>query len=602
MPATPLSITDLTLRDAHQSLFATRMLTADMLPVAGKLDAVGFWSLETWGGATFDTCIRFLNEDPWDRLRRLRAALPRTPMQMLLRGQNLLGYRHYADDVVEAFVDLAARNGVQVFRVFDALNDTRNLATALRAVKRSGKHAQAAISFAVTPVHTVARYVDLAGRLAAMGADSLCIKDMAGLLKPYGARELTRAIKKAVDLPLQIHSHATTGMSVATLVEAVGAGADGIDTTISSMAMGTSHSPTETMAEIFRGTEHDTGLDLALLTEIAAYFRDVRRKYRAFESAFVGADARILVSQIPGGMLSNLESQLREQGAGDSMDKVMEEIAVVQKDFGYPPLETPTSQIVGTQGVMNVLFGRYERLTQESCNLLVGLYGETPAEPNADLVRKALRELKMERSVDTRPADAIPPEMDKLRTELQSKLGASAVDPADVLTYAMFPQVALAFFKTRPQGPVELPPPDKPAAGPSPQPAPGAALRHEVTVDGASYEVASVVGADGAVTVEIEGQTYRVRIGAKRADAGAPAPAPTAPQGSGAVVRAPMPGTIVRLLKSDGDTVARNEPVLVLEALKMQMEIRCTEAGRVRYLVQSGDSVRAQAALAEVTP
>jgi oxaloacetate decarboxylase alpha subunit len=516
---------------------------------------------------------------------------------MLLRGQNLLGYRHYADDVVEAFVEHAARSGVDVFRVFDALNDPRNLATAMRAVKKSGKHAQATISYAVTPVHTVDAYVDLARHMAEVGADSICIKDMAGLLKPYEAEALTRAIKAKVGLPLQIHSHATTGMSVAALVKAAEAGADGLDTTISSMSMGTSHSPTETIVEIFRGTAHDTGLDLPALLRVAAYFRDVRRKYKTYESAFLGADTRILASQVPGGMMSNLESQLKEQGAGDRMDAVLEEIAVVQKDFGYPPLVTPTSQIVGTQAVLNVLFGRYKQLSTESRNLLTGLYGATPAPANAALVKQALAESKMTKAVVGRPADSIPAEMAKLEKELADKLGGTTPSRDDVLTYAMFPQVALAFFKTRSQGPAKVTAMEerKPqAAGPA-MPATG---RFTVTVDGQNYGVSSAM-ADGKLTVTVDGQAFAVSVSDAAAAPAAKAPQPT---GDAATIAAPMPGTIVKLTRTDGDAVAANDTILILEALKMQMEIRSTIAGKVWYSVRPGDTVRAKDSLAQVMP
>jgi oxaloacetate decarboxylase (Na+ extruding) subunit alpha len=602
-----LRITDLTLRDAHQSLFATRMLTDDMLPIAGKLNSAGFWSLETWGGATFDTCIRFLNEDPWERLTALHRAMPDTRQQMLLRGQNLLGYRHYADDVIEAFVEEAALSGVEVFRVFDALNDPRNLATSIRAVRKAGKHVQAAISFAVSPVHTVESYVDLAAEFAGLGADSICLKDMAGLLKPFDAVDLTRAIKARVDLPLQIHSHATTGMSVAALVKAVEAGADGVDTAISSMSMGTSHSPTETIVEIFRGTSYDTGIDLPLLLEIAAYFRDVRRKYKSFESAFFGADTRILASQVPGGMMSNLESQLREQGAGDRMDAVLDEIAVVQKDFGYPPLVTPTSQIVGTQAVLNVLFGRYQRLSTESRNLLTGLYGATPAPAEPALVKKALEESKMEKAMTARPADSIPAEFSKLEKELADKLGVRNPPRRDVLTYALFPQVALTFFASRDRGPVRMTDPtEKPSTAPVAAPASGPCT---LSVDGRTYEVDSSPAADGSLTVTVDGQAYSVSLGDAPAStvpfspvqAKIPAPpvSATAPK---TPVHAPMPGTIIKLLKKDGDAVAINEPVVTIEAMKMEMEIRTPVAGRIRYEVKTGEVVQVKEILAEVTP
>ncbi len=589
-------ITDLTLRDAHQSLFATRMLTADMLPMAAQLDGAGFWSLETWGGATFDSCIRFLNEDPWERIRKLKAAMPRTPMQMLLRGQNLLGYRHYADDVVEAFVELAAANGVDVFRVFDALNDVRNMQTSFKAVKKAGKHAQATISYATSPVHTLESYVALARELKQIGADSLCIKDMAGLLKPYAAYALVKALKKAVDLPIQIHSHATTGMSVATLVKAVEAGADGIDTAISSMAMGTSHSPTETMVEIFAGTEYDTGLDIKPLVEMAAYFRDVRKKYKAFESSFAGADTRILIAQVPGGMLSNLESQLKEQNALGKLDAVLEEISIVQKDFGYPPLVTPTSQIVGTQAVLNVLFGRYTQLSNESKNLLAGNYGLAPAKPNADLVKRVLKELNMPAMITCRPADLLTNELDKIEEELKQKLGVSSVAREDVLTYAMFPQVAIGFFKTRPNGPVKI---EAPAAAASPVVAKSASGHFAVTVDGVEHKVSRVAEPDGSVKLSVDGQPFHIRV--KQVDSKTPDDAAArVTTGTVQKVPAPMPGTIISLTGTDGDQVDKDEQICVMEALKMQMTILSTHAGRITYRIKVGDVVKAGDTIAEI--
>ena len=409
--AKKVKITDLVLRDAHQSLHATRMTTADMLPICDKLDKIGYFALEAWGGATFDSCIRFLNEDPWERLRKLHAKLPNTPIMMLLRGQNLLGYRHYADDVVDAFVDAAAKNGVSVFRIFDACNDPRNLKRAADAAKKTGKHVQMAISYATTPYHTKEVYANLAKAYADFGADSICIKDMSGLLKPFEAYDLVKAIKAKVDIPIEIHSHATTGMSVASLMKAAEAGAEILDTTISSMSMGTSHSPTETMVEIFKGTDMDTGLDIKPLLEIASYFREIRKKYAKFESSFLGADTRILASQVPGGMLSNMENQLKEQGAADKIDEVLKEIQIVQKDCGYIPLVTPTSQIVGTQAVFNVLFGRYAKLTQETRDLLTGKYGATPAKPNPELVKEALKQNNINAAITCRPAHLIPNQM-----------------------------------------------------------------------------------------------------------------------------------------------------------------------------------------------
>lgn len=597
-----VQITELALRDAHQSLFATRMLTRDMLPVAERLDRVGFWSLESWGGATFDSCLRFLNEDPWERIRQLKSAMPKTPMQMLLRGQNLLGYRHYADDVVESFVERAAANGVDVFRIFDALNDPRNLQTSMRAVKNVGKHAQAAISYAVTPVHTLDLYVALARELRQMGADSICIKDMAGLLRPYAAFDLVQAIRQATDLPVHVHSHATTGMSVAALVKAVEAGAELLDTTISSLAMGTSHSPTETMVEILRGTPWDPGLDLKLLVEIAAYFRDIRRKYKAFESSFLGADTRILVAQVPGGMLSNLESQLKEMKQSAKLDAVLAENALVQKDFGYPPLVTPTSQIVGTQAVFNVIFGRYEKLTSESCDLLVGNYGRTPAAPNPDLVARALKQLNLAAPVTARPAEALPNEMPRLEQDLKKALGVASVTREDVLTHAMFPQIATKFFGTRAKGPVafEAPPaPAAPAAKPAAAPA-GARGAYVVTVGGREYAVHSVPDkVTGALAITLEGTTYTVSVKPGTAAASA-APAAAAPGGEVHKALAPMPGMVVRLVRDDDSPVQEGDPIVVLEAMKMQVEVKAAHSGRIRYRVKAGDSVEGDAVLAEI--
>lgn len=587
-----VQLTDLVLRDAHQSLLATRMTTADMLPICDKLDKVGYFALEAWGGATFDSCIRFLNEDPWERLRQLKKALPSTKIMMLLRGQNLLGYRHYADDVVAKFVESAAKNGVDVFRIFDALNDPRNFKAATEAAKKTGKHVQMTISYATTPFHTVPKYVELAKQFADAGADSICIKDMAGLLKPYGAYELVKALKKAVDLPIEVHSHATTGMSVATLTKAAEAGAEILDTAISALAMGTSHSPTETMVEIFKGTEFDTGLDTNQLLEIAAYFRDVRKHYKKFESSFLGADTRILVSQVPGGMLSNLENQLKEQGASDKIDAVLKEIAVVQKDFGYPPLVTPTSQIVGTQAVFNVLFGRYAKLTGESMDLLVGKYGTCPAPKNQDVVKKALESLKMAAEITHRPADDIPNEFAKLEDETKKLLGTEKVAVEDVLTYAMFPKVAPDFFKKRADGPVKFTAESAaaavPAAAPS-APAAGSAAKYVVNVNGADYNV--VVRPEGTMAVSAAAPSA--------APAATPAPASAAPSG-GATIPAPVTGTIVRYAVAEGQSVSEGQTVIIIESMKMELEIKATAAGAVHFLVPVGTQVTAQQPVAEL--
>jgi len=580
-----VKLTDLVLRDAHQSLFATRMVTADMLPICGKLDKAGFFALEAWGGATFDSCIRFLNEDPWERLKKLKAAMPNTKIMMLLRGQNLLGYRHYADDVVQKFVEYAAKDGVDIFRIFDAVNDPRNFKTATEAAKKTGKHIQATISYAVTPFHTIAKYAEFAKQLVDIGADSICIKDMAGLLKPYEGYDLVKAIKKVTDLPIEIHTHATTGMSVATLTKCAEAGAEILDTTISSMSMGTSHSPTETMVEIFKGTEYDTGLDTSLLLEIAAYFRKVRKNYKKWESDFLGADTRILASQVPGGMLSNLESQLKEQGASDKIDDVLKEIAVVQKDAGYPPLVTPTSQIVGTQAVLNVINGRYARLSGQFQDMVAGKYGACPAPKNPDLVKKALEALKMEKEITHRPADDIPPEYAKLEEDAKKLLGTSAVTPEDVLTLAMFPEVAPGFFKKRADGPIVIKAEEAQAAA-APR-APGQAERYNVNVNGVNY----------AVTVSPAGTVAATPI----AGAAAPDASSAAPSASGTVtIAAPMAGVILRYSASEGQDVKAGDAVLIMESMKMELPIKASTAGKVHFLLATGTQVTAGLPMVEL--
>ena len=594
-----VKLTDLVLRDAHQSLFATRMVTADMLPICDKLDKVGFFALEAWGGATFDSCIRFLNEDPWERLKKLKAALPKTKIMMLLRGQNLLGYRHYADDVVAKFVEYAAKDGVDIFRIFDAVNDPRNFKMATEAAKKTGKHIQATISYAITPFHTIEKYVEFAKQLVDIGADSICIKDMAGLLKPYEGYDLVKAIKKVTSLPIEIHTHATTGMSVATLTKCAEAGAEILDTTISSMSMGTSHSPTETMVEIFKGTEYDTGLDNSLLLEIAAYFRKVRNNYKKFESSFLGADTRILASQVPGGMLSNLESQLKEQGASDKIDDVLKEIAVVQKDAGYPPLVTPTSQIVGTQAVFNVLFGRYSKLSGEFQDLMAGKYGACPAPKNKDVVKKSLDALKMEKEITHRPADDIPSEYSKLEDETKKLLGTSTVTTEDVLTYAMFPKVAPDFFKKRSQGPVVFKPEaDAPAA----VKAAGQAESYNVNVNGVNYSV--TVSPAGTVAVAPSAVPAAAPVAPATAPVAAPAPAAApslASAGSGgAKVLAPVAGTILRYAVAEGAQVNSGDNVVIIESMKMELEIKSTAAGKVHFLVPAGTQVASQQPIAEI--
>ena len=521
---------------------------------------------------------------------------------MLLRGQNLLGYRHYADDVVDAFVQAAADNGVGVFRIFDALNDPRNLKRAADAAKKTGKHVQMAISYATTPYHTIEKYAELAKTYAEFGADSICIKDMSGLLKPFEAYDLVTAIKKKTSIPVNIHTHATTGLSVATLLKAAEAGADILDTAISSMSMGTSHSPTETIVEIFRGTEWDTGLDIKLLLEIAAYFREVRKNYARFESSFLGADTRILVSQVPGGMLSNLENQLRELKASDKMDAVLKEIPIVQKDCGYTPLVTPTSQIVGTQSVFNVLFGRYKKLTAETRGLLTGKYGQTPAPCNEELVKAALMEEKMEAPVTQRPADSIPHELEKMKAEAKENGAGDSIE--DVLTYAMFPKVAPKFFKERSKGPVVFTaeaPENKIAGNKS-------GGSYTVTVNGTDYAVSSANG-----TFTVNGTAYAVTVkesasvssAAKPVAAPAPASAPkpsvsASSSSGGEKLLAPVTGTILRYNVAEGTQVSEGQTVIMLESMKMELEINASKAGSIHFLAAVGVQVAEGDPLAEI--
>ncbi len=592
-----VGITELAIRDAHQSLHATRMTTADMLPACPMLDKIGYKYIEGWGGATYDSCIRFLNEDPWERLRKLHAALPNNKIMMLLRAQNLLGYKHYADDVVDKFVETAAKNGIGCFRIFDACNDPRNMERATKAAKKSGVDVQMAISYAVTPYHTIEKYAELAKTYADFGADSICIKDMSGLLKPYVAYDLVKAIKSKVDLPVEIHSHATTGLSVATLLKAAEAGADILDTAISSMSMGTSHSPTETVVEMLKGTDMDTELDTKALLEIAAYFREIRKHYASLESKFLGADTRILVSQVPGGMLSNLESQLKQQGAGDKMDDVLAELPRVHKDAGYVPLVTPTSQIVGTQAVMNVLMGRYTTMTQDFRNLLVGRFGKLPAEPNQDLVKKALEQNKMDKVVTCRPADLIEPEWNKMLEE-SKKNGGNGSDE-DALTYAMFPNVAPKFFAERSKGPVDAETAfgaKKEEAAPKAESKASAGGSYSITVNGASYNVTS----DGKGNINVNGTSYNVAFG-KPGTAPAASPAPSAPVVTGGTsIPSPVAGTLLRYAVDSGASVKRGDTVIVLESMKMELEVKAPADGVVTFSVQPGTQVTAGQELGSV--
>jgi len=586
----PLALTDVVLRDAHQSLFATRMRLEDMLPIAAELDKVGYWSLETWGGATFDACIRFLGEDPWERLRELKKAMPNTPMQMLLRGQNLLGYRHYADDVVERFVERAHANGMDVFRIFDAMNDVRNFEKAVKAAVDVGAHAQGTLSYTTSPVHNTETWVDLAKRLEDLGCHSLCIKDMSGLLKPYEAEDLISRIKASCDVPLALHCHATTGLSTATAVKAVEAGVDILDTAISSMSCTYGHTPTETVVAMLQGTERDTNLKLDQIEPIAAYFREVRKKYAKFEGQLKGVDSRILIAQVPGGMLTNMEGQLKEQGAADRIDEVLEEIPRVREDLGFIPLVTPTSQIVGTQAVINVLTGeRYKSITKETAGVLKGEYGAAPAPVNAELQVKVLDGAQ---AITCRPADLLEAEMETLTDDLLAKAKADGISLAedtvdDVLTYALFPQVGLKFLKNRRNPDAFEPAPGKeePVVAAAPAPAQGGIETYSVKVDGQVYDVE--VGPQGQLT----------SVAPAQAAAPQAAPAPTA-SGNSEVVPAPLAGNIFKVNVQSGAQVAEGDVLLILEAMKMETEVRAARGGIVQDLhVKEGDAVTVGAPL-----
>ena len=582
-----IKMTELVLRDAHQSLFATRLRLDDMLPIAHELDDIGYWSLEAWGGATFDSCIRFLGEDPWVRLRELKKACPKTPLQMLLRGQNLLGYRHYADDVVERFVERCVANGMDVFRVFDALNDPRNMKAALQAVRKFGGHAQGTLSYTTSPVNTMQTWLDTTEQLLEIGIDSLVIKDMSGILNPMAAADLVREIKKRFDVELHLHCHSTTGMAEMALLKAVEAGVDGIDTAISSMSGTYGHPATESMVATLQGTEYDTGLDIPRLEKIAAYFRNVRKKYAKFEGQLRGVDSRILVAQVPGGMLTNLENQLKQQNASDKLDLVLEEIPRVRKDLGYIPLVTPTSQIVGTQSVINVLTGeRYKTIAKETAGILKGEYGKTPAPVDSALQARVLEGAA---PVTDRPADHIAPEMAKIEAEVAEqakakgvKLADNAVD--DALIVALFPQIAWKFLENR----------NNPAAF---EPAP---TGNESAVENKPVSKAAPSASGSAVyTVELEGKAFVVKVSeggdishvATTAPQAAPQATP-APATGGTPVTAPMAGNIWKVVATEGQTVAAGDVLFILEAMKMETEVKAAQAGTVRGIcVKAGDAV-----------
>ena len=595
-----IEITELVLRDAHQSLIATRMRTEDMLPICEKLDQIGYWSLEVWGGATFDACVRFLKEDPWERLRRLREALPNTRLQMLLRGQNLLGYRHYADDVVKAFVQKSADNGIDVFRIFDALNDVRNLETSMKAVKDAGKHAQGTLCYTTSPVHTPEKFVTQAKQLRDMGADSIVIKDMAGLLTPFATFDLVSALKSEIDLPIVLHSHSTAGLAPLCQLKAIEAGADRIDTAISAFAGGTSHPATESQVAALKDSEYDTGLDLNLLGEVADYFREVRKKYHQFESEFTREDVSVQINQVPGGMMSNLANQLKEQNALDRIREVFAEIPRVREDLGFPPLVTPSSQIVGTQAVYNVLGGeRYKTITNEVKRYLQGGYGAAPAPVNKELQKRAIGN---ETIIEGRPADLLAPEMEKIKIEI----GDLAKTEEDILTYAMFPDLGREYLQQRKDGtlqPEQLQPEQAESLQTASQE--GRPTEFKIDVHGETYEVAITgVGDAGSgkrkMYLSLNGvpeetlfeplNSYQAEGGSQRKKASEPGH-----------VTAAMPGSVVEVLVSEGDVVTVGQGILVTEAMKMENEIQALIAGKIAHIhVQKGDRVTPGEILIEI--
>lgn len=611
-----IQVTELVLRDGHQCHIATRMRTDDMLPICSKLDAIGFWSLEAWGGATFDACVRYLKEDPWVRLQKLRKALPNTRIQMLLRGQNLLGYRHYSDDVVQAFVQKSADNGVDVFRIFDALNDTRNLKVSIEAVKKAGKHAEGTISYTTSPVHDVAHFVGIAKELEEMGSDTIAIKDMASLLTPQATAELVKALLENVNLPIHIHSHATSGLASMNLLRALENGALMIDTCNSAFSEGASHPTTESMIAALQGTEFDTGLDIAAVQEVGAYFREVRKKYWQFESAYSGVDTRVLVNQVPGGMISNLSNQLKEQGALDKMDAVLAEIPLVRKDLGYIPLVTPTSQIVGTQAVLNVMTGqRYKSITNEVKNYFLGQYGKAPSEVNEEIKKLAIGDAT---PITCRPADLISPEMAKLVGESDR----FAKSEEDVLTFAMFPDIGKTFLQERNAGSLQpeelLDQKEVNAAG-----ARYAPTEFKVTLHGETFHI-NLTGSGHAgeekrpFYVSIDGIAEEVMVetlneievsNGNGASTGGKKKEPTSsksgrprPSHKGHVTTS-MPGTIVEVKVKAGDKVTAGDGVVVIEAMKMENEIQASTNGIVVAVhVAKGDSVTPDESLLEIQP
>ncbi|MBF0275097.1 MAG: sodium-extruding oxaloacetate decarboxylase subunit alpha [Nitrospinae bacterium] len=576
-----VKITDTILRDAHQSLLATRMRTEDMLPICEKLDEVGFFSLEAWGGATFDSCIRFLNEDPWERLKALKKVIKKTPIQMLLRGQNAIGYRHYADDVVEKFVEKSAENGVDVFRIFDALNDIRNLLTAIKTAKKCGKTVEGTISYTVSPVHNEKVFVEFAKQLRDEGSDIICIKDMAGLLSPYAAFELVSAIRKEISIPIHIHSHCTAGYSPMNYLKAIEAGANIVDCANSAMCMGTAQTSTEAFVATLQGTDYDTGLDLEKLSEITDYFTEVRKHYEEFESKFTGVDINILKSQIPGGMISNMESQLKQQNASDKLHLVLDEVQAVRKDLGYIPLVTPTSQIVGTQATLNVLMGeRYKNIAGQTKDIVRGMYGKVPGEISQELKDKVL---EGEPAYTERPADKLEPELENARNAEEAKDLIKSEE--DLLSYVLFPQVAVTFFKNRgKEVPAETTAKKVSGTG-----------HYQISIDGEAFHVSATEIDSGKITVD--GVTYSVDIqeteaGTKPAPSGDSSSSTPVASGESTDVHAPMQGSIFKIIKNVGEKVKEGEVIIILEAMKMETEVNAPCSGKVTSLKMSvGDSV-----------
>ncbi len=567
----PVQITEVVLRDAHQSLFATRLRLADMLPIADKLDKVGFWSLETWGGATFDACIRYLGEDPWYRIRELKKAMPNTRHQMLLRSQNLLGYRHYADDVATRFCERAHTSGVDVFRIFDAMNDARNMETCFKAVRKVGGHAQGTLSYTISPVHNIETWMSLARQMEAMGAHSICIKDMAGLLKPYDAWQLVTRLKQESRLPIHLHCHATTGFSVPTLVKAIEANIDNVDTAISSMSMTYGHTPTETINAIYEGLPGDPGLNLELLAEIAEYFREVRKKYTKFEGELKGIDARIMLAQVPGGMLTSMESQLKDQQASHRMDEVLKEIPRVRQDLGNIALVTPTSQIVGTQAIINVLSGeRYKSITKETAGILKGEYGSTPSPVNKELQAKVLAGKE---PITCRPADLLAPELEKLTVELRKlaqeqgfKLETGEREVDDVLIYAMFPRIGLKFLQNRGNAAAFEPAPTGKEEAAKAAPATGPCV-YTVNVNGQSYVVEV---SEGGEFNQVAPDVSTAAVVGRPASGAA---------GKGEAYKSPLAGNILKVHVKVGLTVAEGQVLFIMEAMKMETELKAHRAG-----------------------